>query len=159
MTKQVIGGAGERLKVRSGISEQRVKVFALMIMRDDAARDAPEPFNAIGIRVISRRVDQRQVIGEFAQHAAHEQGPLSCVGLEIVGNDDRHPLACLRTSHRGTHLLTKDIGGPACRNPAIKPPISPVYQPKAGSVFPSKGRGKGGKKRQQKGAEALCVVE
>ena len=104
MTKQVIGGAGERLKVRSGISEQRVKVFPMMIMRDDAARDAPEPLDAIGIRVISRRVDQRQVIGEFGQHAAHEQGPLGCVGLEIIRNDDRHTPSCLRTSHRGTHL-------------------------------------------------------
>ncbi len=35
MTKQVIGGAGERLKVRSGISEQRLKISPLMIMRDD----------------------------------------------------------------------------------------------------------------------------
>jgi hypothetical protein len=37
MTKQVIRGAGERLKVGSGISQQRLKVLALMIMRDDAA--------------------------------------------------------------------------------------------------------------------------
>ena len=32
MTKQVIRGAGERLKVRSGISEKRLKV-SLLIMR------------------------------------------------------------------------------------------------------------------------------
>ena len=57
MTKQVIRGASERLKVRSGISEQRLKVFALMIMRDDAAGDAPEPLDAIGVRVIGRGVD------------------------------------------------------------------------------------------------------
>jgi hypothetical protein len=36
MTKQVIRDTGERLKVRSGISEQRFKVSALVIMRDDA---------------------------------------------------------------------------------------------------------------------------
>ena len=61
MTKQIIRGPSERLKVRSGISEQRLKVFALMIMRDDAAGDAPEPLDAIGIRVISRRVDQEEL--------------------------------------------------------------------------------------------------
>ena len=37
MTKQVIRGVRECVKVRSGISEQRLKVFAMMIMRDDAA--------------------------------------------------------------------------------------------------------------------------
>ena len=37
MTKQVSRGSGERLKVRSGISQQRLKVSAVMIMRDDAA--------------------------------------------------------------------------------------------------------------------------
>jgi hypothetical protein len=59
MTKQIIRRLRERLKVRSGISQERLKVFAMMIMRDDAAGDAPEPFNAIGIRVISRCVNQR----------------------------------------------------------------------------------------------------
>jgi len=73
MTKQVLRSTSERLKVCSGVSEQQGKVFVMMIMRDDAARDAPEPLDAIGIRVISRRVDQRQVSGEFGQHAAHEQ--------------------------------------------------------------------------------------
>ena len=61
MTKQVIRSPGERLKVRPGISEQRLKVFALMIMGNDAAGDAPEPLDAIGIRVISRRIDQGEL--------------------------------------------------------------------------------------------------
>jgi hypothetical protein len=37
MTKQVIRGMGERLKVRSCICQQRLKVAPVMIMRDDAA--------------------------------------------------------------------------------------------------------------------------
>ncbi len=57
MTKQAIRGPSERLKVRSDISEQGLKVFALMIMGDDAAGDAPEPLDASGIGVIGRRVD------------------------------------------------------------------------------------------------------
>jgi len=35
MTKQIIRGSGERLKVRSGIRKPRLKVSAVMIMRDD----------------------------------------------------------------------------------------------------------------------------
>ena len=34
MTKQVIRGLGERLKVRSGIRKPRLKVATAMIMRD-----------------------------------------------------------------------------------------------------------------------------
>ena len=37
MAKQVIGGAGERLKVCSGISQERLKGFAMMIMCDHTA--------------------------------------------------------------------------------------------------------------------------
>ncbi len=62
MTKQVVRGAGERLKMRSGISQEHLKVFAMMIMGDKMARDAPEPFDAVRIRVISRRVDEVQLI-------------------------------------------------------------------------------------------------
>ncbi len=131
MAKQVIRSAGERLKVRFDISQQCFKVFALMVMRDDAARDAPEPFNAIGIRVVGRRIDQRELIREFGQHAAHEQGPFRCVSFEIVRNDNRHAPTRLRTSHRRTHLVAKDISRPSRGDPAIKPPISPVHQPKA----------------------------
>jgi hypothetical protein len=102
-----------------------------MIMRDDPARDAPEPLDAIGVRVIGRRVDHKELIGEFGQHPPHQQGPWSRVGLEIVRNDDRHSPTRGRTSHRCTHLLAKDISGPSQGNPAIKPPIAPVHQPKA----------------------------
>jgi hypothetical protein len=87
MTKQDIRSPAERLKVRSGISEQRLKVFALMIIGDDGARVAPEPLDAIGIRVISRRIDQSQLTGEFGQHTSHQQRPLSHMGFEIVGNN------------------------------------------------------------------------
>jgi hypothetical protein len=37
MTKQNVGGVGERLKVCSGISQERLKGFAMMIMCDDTA--------------------------------------------------------------------------------------------------------------------------
>lgn len=37
MTKQNVGGARERLKVCSGISQERLKSFAMMIVCDDTA--------------------------------------------------------------------------------------------------------------------------
>jgi hypothetical protein len=125
MTEQVNRGAGERLKVRSGINQQRFKVFTMMIMRDDAAGDAPESLDTIGIRVISRRVDQRQLIGEFAQHAAHEQGPLSGVGLEIVRNDDGYTP---RAVERATATRTCSQKTSAVRPVAILPSNHPSRQ-------------------------------
>src|SRR5947209_465544 len=130
MTKQIIRRLRERLKVRSGGGSQHFKVCTMMIMRDNAAGDAPEPLNAMRIRVIGRRVDQRQLIAEVGQHAAHEQGPVSGVGLEIVSNDNRYTSPRFRTSYRRTHLVAKDISRSSCGNPAIKPPVAPVYQPK-----------------------------
>jgi hypothetical protein len=38
------------------ISEQQLKRAAVMIMRHDPSRDTPEPFNAVGVRIISRRI-------------------------------------------------------------------------------------------------------
>jgi len=78
-------------------------------MRHNAAGDAPEPLDVISIRVIDRHVDEMQLIGEFGQHAMHEQGALRCMGLEIVCNDNRRATTLLRPRHRSTHLLTKDI--------------------------------------------------
>jgi hypothetical protein len=62
------------------------------------------PLDAVGIWVIGRRVDQRQLVGEFSQHPPHEQGALSCVGPEIVRNADGHMSARLRTGHSRAHL-------------------------------------------------------
>jgi hypothetical protein len=62
MTKQIIRSAGERLKMSPGISEQRLKVSPMMIKGNKTERDAPEPLDAISIRVIGRRVDQIQLM-------------------------------------------------------------------------------------------------
>jgi len=120
MTKQVIRGTGEGLKVPSGISQQRLKVSAMMIVCHDSARDTPEPLDAVSIRVIGRRVDQRQLVREFGQHPTHEEGAKGRVSLEVVRNDDRHTSERLRTGHSRPHLITKDISRPSRSNPAIK---------------------------------------
>jgi hypothetical protein len=39
------------------VNEQKVERATMMIVRDNPPRDAPEPFNAIGIRIIGRRID------------------------------------------------------------------------------------------------------
>jgi hypothetical protein len=40
------------------LAQQQLKSAAVMIMRHDPSRDTPEPFNAVGVRIISRRIHQ-----------------------------------------------------------------------------------------------------
>jgi hypothetical protein len=49
------------------IREQQLERAAVMIMGHDSSRDAPEPFDAVGIRVIGGGIHQIQVILEFAE--------------------------------------------------------------------------------------------
>ncbi len=75
MTKDLCGSPSQCLKMLLHIREQKLETAALMIMRDHASRDAPEPLDTIGIWIIRRRIDQREVLLQFGEHAAHEQGP------------------------------------------------------------------------------------
>ena len=56
MPKDLSGSLGQRLKMLLHIGEQKLKSAALMIMRHDPSRDALEPFNAVGVRIIGRRI-------------------------------------------------------------------------------------------------------
>ncbi len=131
MTKDLCGSPSQCLKMLLYIREQQLERAAVMIMGHDSSRDAPEPFDAVGIRVIGGGIHQIQVLLEFAEQAAHEQRASRSVGLEIIGNHHGHPSALLGTSHSNTHLLTKHISGASGSDPAIEPAIAPVDQTKA----------------------------
>ena len=62
MTEHVIGSLGECLKMGLHIRKQKVELAALMSMRDHSSRDAPEPFNAVGIGIIGRRIDEIELL-------------------------------------------------------------------------------------------------
>lgn len=95
MPKDLCGGLGQRLKMLLHIREQPLKCAPVMVMRHDPSRDAPEPFNTVGIRIISRRIHQAQMLFQFDEHTAHEQGTSRCVGLEIVSYHDGHSSSLL----------------------------------------------------------------
>ena len=88
MSKDLCGSLGQRLKMLLHIREQQLESTPVMMMSHDPSRDAPEPFNAIGVRIIGWRLHQAQMLFQFDEHAAHEQGTSRCVGLEIVSNHD-----------------------------------------------------------------------
>lgn len=131
MTKNLCRSLNERLEMVLHIREQQVEGATTMIMGHDSTRDAPEPFDAVRIRIIGRSVHQIQLFLELAEQTAHKQGASRSVGPKIIGNHDGNPSTLLGTSHSSTHLLTEHISRASRRNTAIEPAITPVHQAKA----------------------------
>ncbi len=131
MTKDLSWCVSQCLKMVFHIHKQKFERVAMMVMRDNSSRDAPEPFNAIGVRVVGRSVDKVQMFSQFSKHVAHEQGASRCVGFKIVSNHDGHSASLLGTNCGATHLLAEYVSGASCSDPAIEPAITPVHQAKA----------------------------
>src|SRR5712692_8402304 len=131
MTKDLSGSPSQGLKMRLHICKQKPETAALMIMRDQASRDAPEPLNTIGIRIIGRGIDQTQMLLQLDEHVTHKQGPSRSVRLQIVRNHDGATPATFGTGHSGTHLVTEHIRCPSRGNSTVEPAITPVQETKA----------------------------
>jgi hypothetical protein len=131
MAQDLSRSLGECLEMLLYIREQQLKRVALMIMGHDPSRDTPEPFNAVGVGIIGRRIDQVQVLFQFSEHTAHEQGASRRVGLEIVSKDDGHSSSLFGTSYSSTYLLAEHLGRAPRSDPAIEPAIAPVHQAEA----------------------------
>ena len=56
MTKDLGWSPSQCLKMRLQIREQQLERAAMMIMRDNPSRDAPEPFNTVGVRIVNAMI-------------------------------------------------------------------------------------------------------
>ena len=130
MPKDLGWSPSQCLKMRLQIREQQLECAAMMIMRDNPSRDAPEPFNTVGVRIIGRCIHQVQMLFQFGEHAANKQRASRSMGLELVGNHDGHSPSLFGTRHSTPHLLAEHISGASGSNPAIEPAITPVQQAK-----------------------------
>src|SRR5215472_8083538 len=126
MTKNLGRRASRCLKMCLQVSKEKVECAAMVIMCHNAPRDTPEPFNAVGVRIIGRGIDQAQMLFQFDKHAAHEQGASRCMGSEIVHNDDGDTSALLGASYSGAYLLAEHISSASQGHTAIEPAITPV---------------------------------
>jgi len=84
MTKHLCGSLYECLKMSLHIREQECEIAAVMIMCHDPSRDAPEPFDAVGIGIIGGRIDQVQALLQFGEHTAHELPLMKLLILEKI---------------------------------------------------------------------------
>src|SRR5260370_24383802 len=113
------------------IREQECEIAALMTMCHDPSRDAPEPFDAVGIGIIGGRIAQVQTLLQLGEHAAHKQGPSPRVRFEIISHHESDAPAMFGASHGCTHLFTEHISCSSRRNSATLPAIAPIQQAKA----------------------------
>ena len=68
MAKDLCGSPSQRLcNAAPYLAQQQLKSAAVMIMRHDPSRDPPEPFNAVGIRIIGRCIHQGEVLLELGE--------------------------------------------------------------------------------------------
>ena len=126
--ENVSGSLGKYLKMVLHIRQQKREIATLVIMRHSPSRDLSEPLNAIGIGIISRSINQKEVLLQFSEHTAHEQGTSRGVRLEIVSNHDGDMPTTFGASNSGAHLFTEHISGTSWSRSAIEPAISPVHQ-------------------------------
>src|SRR6266699_932037 len=92
------------------IGEEQFEGGAVMSMGHEPSRNPPEPFNAVGIRIISRRIHQVYLLLQLGEHGAYQQGASRGVGLEIVVYHDCSESPLFGTGHGSTHLLTEHLG-------------------------------------------------
>src|SRR5450755_2874187 len=87
MTEHICGNQGERPKMGLHIGDQELEVMPLMIMRDHASRDTPEPFNAVGVGIIGRSIDQIQLLlqlGEPGSRTSREPAAVWALRLSAI---------------------------------------------------------------------------
>ncbi len=121
MTKDLCGSPSQCLKMLLCIREQQLERAAVMIMGHDSSRDAPEPFDAVGIRVIGGRVHQIQVLLE----------PAAVWVLRLSAITMATRPRCLERATATRTCSTSHISGASGSDPATLPAIAPVDQTKA----------------------------
>ena len=132
MTKHIFGSQGECLKMDLHSGDQEFESSPLMSMGDHPSRDAPEPFNTVGIGIIGRRRDEIQLLlqlGEPGSRTSREPAAVCVLRLSTITIATRP-----RRFERATAARTCSQNTSAVREggyPAIEPAITPVEQAKA----------------------------
>jgi len=123
MTKDLGRGLDECLEMLIHIGEQQLEGATMMIMRHGPPRDTPEPFDAVGIWIIGRRIDQVQVLFQFGEpysRTSREPADVWVLRLEASTMATRP-----RCSERATAARTCSQNTSAVRPGATRPSNQP----------------------------------
>src|SRR5215470_5803568 len=129
LTEDVDGRDGVRPNI--SILQQRREGLARVAMRDRAAERSPQPLDAVGLRVVRRRVDQHELTTELLQQLAQLERAPGGVDAQVVQQHQRDAATRLRALD-GSAELGAEGDGSTTRCPLpIEPAIAPVDQPEA----------------------------
>jgi hypothetical protein len=103
----------------------------VMVMGDPPAKRWPKTLRGIGLWVIRRGRDQPELVAVSLQRLPDDLGPLRCVDLGVVEQDDRHPSACLGALDEVIELGDEGLGGAPRREAPGAPAVAPVDGGKA----------------------------
>ena len=102
-----------------------------MGMGNAAAEGTPKPLDAVGVRVIRRRVHQYELTAQFIEEAPQQERAFGRVDTQVVKQHYRDPPARLRTLDGATQLGAERGGLSAKRSLPIQPTVAPVNQAEA----------------------------
>jgi hypothetical protein len=83
--------------LRPGVGglRQREERFAHVGMGDRTSQRAPQPFDAVGVRVIGRRLDQHELSTQVIEQLPQQERALGRVNAQVVEQNQRDPSASL----------------------------------------------------------------
>src|ERR687885_1391473 len=87
---------GEGMCPGIGVLQQWWEGLAGVGMRDGAAQGSPQPFDAIGLRVVRGRVDQHELTTELVQQRAQLERASGRMDAQIVQQHQSNPATRLR---------------------------------------------------------------
>src|SRR6266700_4055336 len=126
MTKHLCGSLCECLKMSLHIRKQECEIAAVMIVCHDPSRDAPEPFDAVGIGIIGGRIDQIQVLLQRRSRMlrkSRDPADVCVLRLSVITRAMRS-----RRLERATAARTWSQNTSAVRPGATRPPSQPSRQ-------------------------------
>ncbi len=114
-----------------GIVEESWKALTSMGMRDGPAQCSPQPFDAVGFRIVRRRVDQYQLTPQFLQEYSQEQRALRGMEAQVVEQHQHNPSTRLGALDGSAELGTEGGAPPTRCSLPIEPAVAPVDQAEA----------------------------
>ena len=126
MAQNRIGVAIEVGEVTAGILVQRKQGVVMMVMGHLVAERREEAFRGIGLRVISRGVDQPEMVPVHIDGFAQLLGATQGVDAEIIRKHQGDPAAFFRTAHEVIDLATVHLGGPSHGDAVGEPAVTPI---------------------------------
>ena len=120
---------------RVGVLQQRAECFAHMGVGDGTPQRTPQPLDAVGLRIIRRRINQHELPTLLLEEVSQHERAFRRMDAQVVEQDHGDPSTSLGTLDRTAQLGTERDGSPTSRPRPVEPAVAPIDQSEA-VLFP-----------------------